>query len=171
MISFHVGRIRPLLLRAGWRIGHYPVHTGQSGAHQIVRCTPDSPVHPADHWSSHVSRVDRAADHWRGHCWLTGQSGAPPDSPVNYCHVSLFLFPRAMSSPRMSHRTVRWIIAVWLRRFPRVASSPETRLGHRTLSGAPPDSPVCQAELELAVHDQLFFNSTFLFFALFLALR
>jgi hypothetical protein len=64
--------------------------------------TPDSPVHPADRWSSHVSRVDRADDRW-----LTGQSGAPPDSPVNYRHIALFLFPRTTSSPRMSHRTVR----------------------------------------------------------------
>jgi hypothetical protein len=27
-----------------------------------------------------------------------------------------------------------------------VASSPEASLAHRTLSGAPPDSPVCQTE-------------------------
>jgi hypothetical protein len=35
-----------------------------------------------------------------------------------------------------------------------------TRTGpaHRTLSGAPPDSPVCQAELEFATHTQLFFQ-------------
>jgi hypothetical protein len=36
-----------------------------------------------------------AGDHW-----LTGQSGAPPDSPMNYSHVALMLFPRAMSSSR-----------------------------------------------------------------------
>jgi hypothetical protein len=36
---------------------------------------PDSPVHPADRWSSHVSRDDRADDHWRWRRWLTGQSG------------------------------------------------------------------------------------------------
>jgi hypothetical protein len=41
-------------------------------------------------------------------------------------------------------------------------SSPEsglftwTSLAHRTLSGAPPDSPVCQAELELAAQSQVF---------------
>jgi hypothetical protein len=40
------------------------------GAPDTVRCTPDSPVPPAD----------RCA----GGRWLTGQSGAPPDSPVNY---------------------------------------------------------------------------------------
>jgi hypothetical protein len=31
-ISFHSWRSRPLDLRAGWRTGHCPVHTGQSGA-------------------------------------------------------------------------------------------------------------------------------------------
>jgi hypothetical protein len=35
---------------------------------------PDSPVHPADRWSSHVSLVDRADVRWRGRRWLTGQS-------------------------------------------------------------------------------------------------
>jgi hypothetical protein len=29
----------------------------------------------------------------RWHRWLTGQSGAPPDSPVNYSHVA-FSFSR-----------------------------------------------------------------------------
>jgi hypothetical protein len=42
-----------------------------------------------------------------GDLWLTGQSGAPPDSPMNYNHVALILFPRATSSPWMTHRTVR----------------------------------------------------------------
>jgi hypothetical protein len=55
--------------------------------------------------------------------WLTGQSGA--------------------------HRTVRWIIVVRRRLLPRAACSPVFSLAHRTLSGAPPDSPVCQAELSL----------------------
>jgi hypothetical protein len=80
---------------------------GSDGAPDTIRCTPDSPVHPVDRWSSHVLRVDRADDRWRGRRWLTGQSGAPLDSPVNYSHVTLFLFPRATSSSRMSHRTVR----------------------------------------------------------------
>jgi hypothetical protein len=31
-ITFHSWRNRPLDLRAGWRTGHCPVHTGQSGA-------------------------------------------------------------------------------------------------------------------------------------------
>jgi hypothetical protein len=38
-------------------------------AHRIVRCTqPTIGV-------SHVSRADRADDHWRRRSWLTGQSG------------------------------------------------------------------------------------------------
>jgi hypothetical protein len=41
------------------------VHRTLSGAHRTVRCTPNSPVPPADRW-------------------LTGQSGEPPDNPVNY---------------------------------------------------------------------------------------
>jgi hypothetical protein len=103
--------------------------TGQSGAPQdnycnmsdarfpsksstVDRCSrgsdgaPDSLVHPADRWSSHVSRVDYTDDRWHEHRWLTGQSGAPPDSPMNYSHVAPFLFSRATNSPRMTHRTV-----------------------------------------------------------------
>jgi hypothetical protein len=79
-------------------------HRTLSDAHRIVRCT--QPTVGA----SHVSRVDRAADRWRWRHWLTGQSGAPPDSPVNYSHVAPFLFLRATSSPRMTHRTVRCTI-------------------------------------------------------------
>jgi hypothetical protein len=97
----------------------------------------------------------------------TGQSGAPcqplaratrrpwitrptvvlaavgsPDSPVNY----------SRTPPN----------------FPRVACSPEVGLAHRTLSGAPPDSPVCQTELDFGC-TQPSLLQFFLF--LFLALR
>jgi hypothetical protein len=54
------------------------------GAPDTVRCTPDSPVPPSSCWLGHVSRADRATDRW-----LTGQSGAPPDSPVIYSHTPL----------------------------------------------------------------------------------
>jgi hypothetical protein len=82
---------------------------GSVGASDTVRCTPDSLVCPTDHWCDHVSREDCAADRW-----LTGQSGAPSDSPVNFSCTSLILFPRAMSSRG-------WLTGQ---------------------SGAPPDSPV-----------------------------
>jgi hypothetical protein len=53
---------------------------GSSGwlAHRTVRC-PQPTV-----GVGHASRVDCAADRCAGGCWLFGQSGAPPDSPVNY---------------------------------------------------------------------------------------
>jgi hypothetical protein len=49
---------RPLKIWSRWRTGHCPVL-------------------PSDRWHDHASRTDCAADRW-----LTGQSGAPPDSPV-----------------------------------------------------------------------------------------
>jgi hypothetical protein len=81
--------------------------SGLIGAPDTVRCTSDSPVHQLTVGAVHVSREDCAADRCSGDRWLTGQSGAPPDSPVNFIYVAPLLFPRAMSSPRMTHRTVR----------------------------------------------------------------
>jgi hypothetical protein len=106
--------------------------TGQSGAPPDIPCSPSGAVSlpnlaqptvedleplahrtrsgaPSDRWLGHVSRADCAAD-----CWLTGQSGAPPDSPVNYSHA-----PLIASQERRLRRG-------WLTRQ----------------SGAPPDSPV-----------------------------
>jgi hypothetical protein len=37
----------------------------------------------------HVSREDCAADRCAVDSWLTGQSGAPPDSPVIFSHTPL----------------------------------------------------------------------------------
>jgi hypothetical protein len=63
---------------------HHRCNFGLVGAPNTVRCTPDSPVPPADRWSG--PRVARRFGgrplRWRR--WLTGQSGAPPNSPVNY---------------------------------------------------------------------------------------
>jgi hypothetical protein len=53
-------------------------HRTLSGAHRTVWC-PLSIV-----GAGHASPADCAADHWVGDRWLTGQSGAPPDSSVNY---------------------------------------------------------------------------------------
>jgi hypothetical protein len=60
---------------ARWRFGAV-------GTSDTVRCTTDSPVPPSDRWPGHASRADCAADRW-----LTGQSGAPPDSPVIYIRM------------------------------------------------------------------------------------
>jgi hypothetical protein len=47
-------------------------------AHRTVRC----PLPTVG--EGHASPADCAADRCAGDHWLTGQSGAPPDSPVNY---------------------------------------------------------------------------------------
>jgi hypothetical protein len=53
-------------------------HRTLSDAHRIVRC-PLLTVGSA----THRARITRPTVGWAD-CWLTGQSGAPPDSPVIY---------------------------------------------------------------------------------------
>jgi hypothetical protein len=93
-------------------------HWTLSGAHRTVRCPHQTVGSATRHtriaWPT-VGAVDR---------WLTGQSGAPPDSPMNFSRTPL------MNS----------------REWP-VDQTPAWRTGHcpvhhRALSGAPPDSPV-----------------------------
>jgi hypothetical protein len=117
-ISFHFWRIRPLVLGVSWCTGHCPVPTGQSGV-------PNRPLLRATRRPRIAQPTVGAGDR----C-LTGQSGAPPDSPVNYKRTPL-LFPE----------------------------SSQFIVGH---PGAP-DSPVCQTELVLAAHSQLFPFSCVLF--------
>jgi hypothetical protein len=123
----------------GWRTGqsgappdsHY-IRSGADLLPILAQTTIASPGQMA-HWTvrcplpivgaGHASPADCAANR------CTGDVGSP-DSPVH-------------------HRTFRWIIVVRHQTFPRVACSPEAGLAHRTLSGAPPDSPVCQTELDL----------------------
>jgi hypothetical protein len=112
-------------------------HRTLSGAHRTVRCTPDSPVPPSSRWLGHVSRADREADRW-----LTGQSGAPPDSPVNYSRTPLIISRERRVRLWMAHRTVQWFIAVHRRRSLENSKFARASLAHRTLFGAPPDSPV-----------------------------
>jgi hypothetical protein len=67
---------QPIVATLGWL-----AHQTLSGAHRTVRC-PQPTV-----GAGHASPADLAADHCAGGRWLTGQSGAPPDSPVNYSHT------------------------------------------------------------------------------------
>jgi hypothetical protein len=57
-----------------WRLAHRTL----SGAHRTVRC----PLPTIG--TGHALPADCAADRCAGGRWLTGQSGAPSDSPVNY---------------------------------------------------------------------------------------
>jgi hypothetical protein len=63
---------QPTVGSSGWL-----AHRTLSGAHQTVRC----PLPTVG--AGHASPADLAADRCAGGCWLIGQSGAPPDSPVN----------------------------------------------------------------------------------------
>jgi hypothetical protein len=85
-------------------------HHTLSGAHRTVRC-PLLTVGPATRRARITRPTVGPAD-----CWLTGQSGAPPDSLVIYSRTP-------PTKPESSQ-------------FARAS------LTHRTLFGAPPDSPV-----------------------------
>jgi hypothetical protein len=137
-IAFLKWHSRPLQNCSCWRTGH-------------CRCTPDSPMPPADRWSRpRVARGfggrplhSRPLAHRTVRC-STGQSGAALDSPVNY----------SRTPPTNS------------REWP-VRQKPAWRTGHcpvhhRTLSGAPPDSPVCQTALSLRCSSQVFSFFSFL---------
>jgi hypothetical protein len=57
-----------------WQLAHRTL----SGAHRTVRC----PLPTVG--AGHASPADCVVDRCAGGRWLTGQSGAPPDSPVDY---------------------------------------------------------------------------------------
>jgi hypothetical protein len=101
-------------------------HRTLSGAHQTVRCphqTVGSATRHARIARPTVGAVDR---------WLTGQSGAPPDSPVNYSRTSLIA-----SRERRLRRG--WLTG---------------------LSGAPPDSPVIYSCTPPSSHERGLFTET-----------
>jgi hypothetical protein len=75
-----------------------------------------------------------------GHCLVhTGQSGAPcrplarATSRPRIARLSVALATVGSPDSPVHHWTVRWIIDVHRRFFPRVAFSPETSLAHRTV--------------------------------------
>jgi hypothetical protein len=104
---------QPTVRSSGWL-----AHRTLSGAHRTVRC-PQPTV-----GAGHASPADCTTDHCAGDRWLTGQSGEPPDSPVNYSRTP----PKFPESGQF------------------VGDQPGA---HRTLSGAPPESSVCQTVLSL----------------------
>jgi hypothetical protein len=76
-------------------------HRTLSGAHRTVRC-PLLTVGSA----TRLARIARPTV-GPAESWLTGQSGAPPDSPVNFSRTLLTCFPRAATSPQLTHWIVR----------------------------------------------------------------
>jgi hypothetical protein len=122
-ISFLFWRIRPLVLGGSWRTGQSSVpnrpllratHRPRIAQPAIALATVGSPDSPVNY--SHVAfSVSRERRVHRGR--LTGQSGAPPDSLVNYSRT-------LSSSPESG-------LFMW------------TSLDHRTLSSAPPRTVRC----------------------------
>jgi hypothetical protein len=119
-----------------WQLAHRTL----SGAHRTVRC----PLPTVG--AGHASLADCAADRCAGDRWLTGQSGAPPDSPVNYRRM-----PPNISRERPVHRSSAW----------RIGHCP---VHHRTVRCA-------RSSWTSPVPSQVFCISFFLYFSLFLALR
>jgi hypothetical protein len=72
-------------------------HRTLSGAHRTVRC-PHRPL-----------ELPRVARRMCGRPLALATVGSP-DSPVNFSHIAFLLFPRAASSPLMTHRIVRCTI-------------------------------------------------------------
>jgi hypothetical protein len=66
-------------------------------AHRTVRCPLPTIV------AGHALPADCAADRCAGDRWLTGQSGAPSDSPVNYSRT-----PLIFSRERPFHQRPAW---------------------------------------------------------------
>jgi hypothetical protein len=62
-------------------------HRTLFGAHWTVRCAQPTVA------VGHASPANCAVDRCSGDRWLIGESGAPPDSPVNFSHVA-FLHSR-----------------------------------------------------------------------------
>jgi hypothetical protein len=91
-ISFLFWRSRPLKIWSRWRTGHCPVHTGQSGAPirplarpRITRELRGRPLaHRTVRWILAVRCWLDSRERRLRRSRLTGQSGAPPDSPVIY---------------------------------------------------------------------------------------
>jgi hypothetical protein len=94
---------QPTVATPGWL-----AHRTLSGAHRTVRC-PQPTV-----GAGHASLADCVAERCAGGRWLIGQSGAPPNSPVNFSHTPLnFSRERRLCRGQLTRQ-----------------------------SGAPPDSPV-----------------------------
>jgi hypothetical protein len=112
--------------------------------HRTVRCTTGQPLFMSGARSPCYSSAD---DRCRFVVVGAPDSLVPPADRWRGPRIARGLRGRLLRWRPLAHWTVRWIIAVRRQILPRAACSPEASLVHRTLSGAPPDSPVCQTEL------------------------
>jgi hypothetical protein len=134
-------------------------------AHRTVRCAtrhcpvrqphhPTVRVRPLEIW--HVGPPDSPVVHRTItiHCqvrflallWLRALYAhcSVVSRPLNSTVVLATVAPLGTPESPVLHRTVRWIIAEWLPKNPKLSSLESFSLVHRTLSGGTPDSPVRQ---------------------------
>jgi hypothetical protein len=139
----------PKAARSRWRSTRKAILAFCRVAHRTVRCT------TGHVWCTISFLFWRSRSLQLRGSWCIGQFGAPCRPLARATRRPRIARPNvalaAVGSPDslVHHRTVRWIIAVRRQTFPRAACSPEFSLAHRTMSGAPRDSPVCQTELNL----------------------
>jgi hypothetical protein len=124
-----------------WQLAHRTL----SGAHRTVRCplpTVGTPTRRARIARPTVGAVDR---------WLTGQSGASPDGPVNYSRTSLNVSrERRLRRGRLTRQSGAPLDSPMnYSRTP--SSSPESGLFTGGWPGAPDTVRCTQTELHLAV--------------------
>jgi hypothetical protein len=126
-IAFQIGHRWPLQLQAHWCTEHCPVHTGQSGAPRrplelprvarrlcgrpLAQATVgslDSPVHHRTvRWIIATSPLCFSRGRRVRPGWLTRQSSAPPDGPVNYsCTPSSSPESGLFTRTSLAHRTL-----------------------------------------------------------------
>jgi hypothetical protein len=140
-----------------WQLAHRTL----SGAHRTVRCL--LPTIGA----GHASPADCAANRCPVDRWLTGQSGTPPDSPVNFSRTPLNfsreqrhcrgrLTGQSSASPDSPVNYSRTSPS-----SPESILFTETGLAHRTLSDAPPDSPVHPDRAAVGYTQPTLFQSIF----------
>jgi hypothetical protein len=143
----------PKAARSRWEHSRKAILAFCRLAHRTVRCTTGHCLVriPFLLWRSRPLKIQSR--------WCTGHCPVPP-SDRWLCHMSRadYAADRWPGWP-LAHRTIRWILAVRRRWFPEDGLFTRTSLAHRTLSGAPPDSPVHPDQAAfLAVHSQLLHN-------------
>jgi hypothetical protein len=161
----------PKAARSRWEHSRKAILSFYRLAHRTVRCTTGHcPVRIS--FLFWCSRPLKVWSHWRtGHCPVhTGQSGAP-FRPFARPRDTRGLRGRPLARPTIGspdspvhHRTVRWFIAVRRRSVPESGQLISASLAHRTLSGAPPDSPVHPDWAESWLLEPSLFHLSFLWF-------